>query len=99
MPIIANKTSQAEEKGVMVVTASSKGFGAALQVYELEPGYGYTHSWEPIECATVFDAEKVKTLDDIERIYGVDITSYNQRNGARIVAVVKTISRQVVVFI
>ena len=98
MPIIANNTSQTDEKGVMVVTASSKGFGAALQVYELEPGYGYTHSWEPIECATVFDAEKVKTLDDIERIYGVDITSHNQRVSAKIIEVVKTTTRQVVVY-
>lgn len=100
MPIIANNTSQTDEKGVMVLNVSSCGLGSALSVWECEEaGLGYTHEWGSIECATVFDAEKVKTLDDIERIYGVDITSYNQRNGARIVAVVKTISRQVVVFI
>jgi hypothetical protein len=99
MPIIANNTNQTDEKGVMVINVPSSGLGSALSVWECEEaGYGYTHEWGSIERATVFDAEKVKTLDDIERIYGVDITSHNQRNSARIVAVVKTITRQVVVY-
>ena len=99
MPIIANNTSQTDEKGVMVINVSSCGLGSALSVWECEEaGLGYTHEWGSIECATVFDAEKVKTLDDIERIYGVDITSHNQRVSAKIIEVVKTTTRQVVVY-
>ena len=97
MPIIANSTERTDEKGVIAIVVSSKGFGKAINVYQDD--YGYSHEWVNVESATVFDTDKVKTLEDIERLYDVDLHSYNQGNSVKIIGASKTTSLQTVVIV
>ena len=100
MRTIGEYADQDIEEGLIAVTyrVSDNTYGQALEVFPYEEsGMGYNYSWGTISSATIFDPKVIKTLDDIDRVYGINTMGHNQRNGLILVKVEKKTFKQVVV--
>ena len=90
-------SSDDEEIGVMFIS----GHGTALSVWEYDGDWqscGYGYAWDNVSSGTVFDAQKIKTLSDVNRMYGTSIDSGEERvrkSAIRAVPVKKTVKTYV----